>query len=908
MGMPPEQMGHRLLEYADAEAQRAKKARVAQWKDSIQTDLPRLARWVAAKSDQVISDFATFDADPDPQAKAERAAAELSSLWSPADRPDPAQLSAALATEAVQRPFAGDLRVEGPALFRRARAAAKKAGGLDGWTGSLLRHLPLEFFQAMADIWNAILQGASIPRVWKQIKVVLLPKPDGGNRPLAIASFAWRLGASEVLAGLADWTESWLPLQLYGGVPNRSADQLHARLHAAVHQRSAQRPVAGCKADVRKCFDRVHPEIALRAMEWWGAPSATTNFLRDFYSGQERFVCVQEHFAAFPTSGSCSLLQGCPFSPFLLNCLMAYWSRVVEREVPGLSFGVFLDDRTLWACDRDPIPLLSRGVEVGARIDRLCGFELHPNKLESFGTSDSVREGLMELADTVGIPQVDFKLLGVRYRTQGQAVYAAEDITSDLKERGRRIRMVALSSKLRARLVAILMISKFRFCAPWVRFLAATIDGWTSQVEMTIWGRKTPSGRSACLFWNVVAGLEQHPRFALHSAALTHEWRRLGSGAGGTPGPRVGAALQALGWQLEGNSWATSSGAFSTGHISERGFRGELRRAWRDHLWAVDTKTGGPISAGSFPVWSELGRHTEAGTFASLRVACGAAQDGRDLQRLGGSLPCRCGVLTPSRHHLTFDCIADAWTLDRRTEVERRMLTPLVHPDQAPPSVSANEDLAISAVVQALMACPDDEIPILALDGGAISGFHGAEWQRASWAVAGPGGLLASGEVPTFEQSAAAGERWALRIAALAVARVGREVRVLQDNLALVVKLSRWKASRVLRHRELWTFWDDIATAIPWLLAYWVPSHGKKQKWCPPVDWPDASICRQMNDWADKGASAVLDHYRIWISSLRGRVDAANKWAADVVRKQARVTEPFQKAIRERMSDRRHSL
>ena len=325
-------------------------------------------------------------------------------------------------------------------------------------------------------------------------------------------------------------------------------------------------------------------------------------------------------------------------------------------------------------------------------------------------------------------------------------------------------------------------------------------------------------------------------------------------------------------------------------------------------LVGTDTKTGGPISAGSFPVWSELGRHTEAGTFASLRVACGAAQDGRDLQRLGGSLPCRCGVLTPSRHHLTFDCIADAWTLDRRTEVERRMLTPLVHPDQAPPSVSANEDLAISAVVQALMACPDDEIPILALDGGAISGFHGAEWQRASWAVAGPGGLLASGEVPTFEQSAAAGERWALRIAALAVARVGREVRVLQDNLALVVKLSRWKASRVLRHRELWTFWDDIASAIPWLHAFWVPSHGKRQKWCPPVDWPDASICRQMNDWADKGASAVLDHYRIWISSLRGRVDAANQWAADVVRKQARVTEPFQKAIRERMSDRRHSL
>ena len=97
----------------------------------------------------------------------------------------------------------------------------------------------------------------------RQVRVAGIPKPDGGLRPLALTQVAWRLGASEMLAQLRPWFCAWMPDCLHGGLPGRAVDAIHAQLGCLLDQRAVKRTFVGCKADVRKCFDRVSPQAAL---------------------------------------------------------------------------------------------------------------------------------------------------------------------------------------------------------------------------------------------------------------------------------------------------------------------------------------------------------------------------------------------------------------------------------------------------------------------------------------------------------------------------------------------------------------------------------------------------------------------------------------------------------------------
>ena len=381
-----------------------------------------------------------------------------------------------------------------------------------------------------------------------------IPKPDGGLRPLALTQMAWRLGASEMLAQLRPWFCSWMPDCLHGGLPGRSVDAIHEQLGGLLEQRAVKRTFVGCKADVRKCFDRVSPKAALVVLRWWGAPDWLAEVLEDFYTGQERWVAVAGVFASSPVGAGASLLQGCPFSPLLLNAMMGIWSKYVQTQVDNVGMGIFLDDRTLWTRGRGAVLRLESAARAGAFADAMLGFELHPGKLESFACTVEQRDALMEHADVLGIPQSDFVLLGIPYRLAGHQAFDAKDVTKALRERGRRIRRVAVHTTTRARLAGLLMISKFRFRSPWTRFARAAVRDWTSQVEAAVWGGPLATGRSAFLLWTFV-GVDLHPDFAT-------TWARRAGATGSSCGlSTVDCGLAYL-WQLV---------AHSAGRLRDRG-------------------------------------------------------------------------------------------------------------------------------------------------------------------------------------------------------------------------------------------------------------------------------------------------------------------------------------------------
>ena len=182
---------------------------------------------------------------------------------------------------------------------------------------------------------------------------------------------------------------------------------------------------------MRKCFDRVAPAVALRTMRWWGAPSWLVDLLADFYRDQDAGV-----FAPRPVQAGCSLLQGCPFSPLLVNSMMAAWSLHVRRRVPDIRMRIFLDDRTLYTKGTRAVTRLVEAATAGQEADAAMGFSLHPDKLASFGCHVQQREALLEYADLLGVPQTDFLLLGVNYRLEGHQAFAARGVTEALRSRG----------------------------------------------------------------------------------------------------------------------------------------------------------------------------------------------------------------------------------------------------------------------------------------------------------------------------------------------------------------------------------------------------------------------------------------------------------------------------------------
>ena len=252
-------------------------------------DVGAMAKWITFKVTNAACDVSQLGERPSNGAAAERLTASLDKLWGEAANFDTERLRYFLdtmgpATQAAER----EIHFDGHLLRRRARKAKHKAGGLDGWSGELVAALPLDFFNHLARIWTAIVNRGKLPLRWKQVRVAGIPKPDGGLRPLALTQMAWRLGASEMLAQLRPWFSSWMPECLHGGLPGRSVDAIHEQLGSLLEQRAAKRTFVGCKADVRKCFDRVSPQAAIAILQWWGAPTWLATLLEDFYMGHSR--------------------------------------------------------------------------------------------------------------------------------------------------------------------------------------------------------------------------------------------------------------------------------------------------------------------------------------------------------------------------------------------------------------------------------------------------------------------------------------------------------------------------------------------------------------------------------------------------------------------------------------------
>ena len=645
--------------------QRARDHRIQAWQNRITQADAALFQWVRREaSDSVFTEGVPLH----PQAKVEHFQNEWQRMWNRAPR-----TAADLQPWLVNFPsgtWNNQLIFDGGELRQLTWHRRDKAAGPDGWRPCEWLLLPNQFFTCLAALWQACLSVQQVPQDWLHIRCVLVPKPEGGLRPISVACFAWRIGMTSILQQLQPWLDSWLPPFLLGGLKHRDAREAHELLHHDIFQAlQTHRKFFGAKLDIRKCFDSVSPLQAIHVWDHLQAPTEVTGLLRFFYSFSARRFESQKVCAATEFTCSTSILQGCPASPALLAGLMSVWGFHVLRRA-AVSISGYIDDRTVWALGNNGQQRVVDALVCTQQIDLAMGFSFHADKCELFATGKPSCTILKAAAVNSGFhwPVVgSFKLLGVQYNlSRRKFTPLADRLRNHVLQRLARIRITRLPFRTKIRAIRALVLSLFSHTGAWYGLSKKNLQRWRVCIERAM---MTPvKSRSRLLLWACHFGAHLDPEFVMDFSVIRHELWKLSPSAQAlrtrvSSSPRLREVLSKWQWQqVAPQVFATPFGALNLAWDGLATIRRFAILAWEKYLWSSEPRLKSmdwSSFQNKFPV---LDTHktwlaARASHRPSLRTALGGAMDGPTLSgQLGIEVACRCGCPSPSRQHLAWRC------------------------------------------------------------------------------------------------------------------------------------------------------------------------------------------------------------------------------------------------------------
>ena len=216
------------------------------------------------------------------------------------------------------------------ANYKQMEREGGQAPGPDGIRfGDLGRRERADILRAAS---NMIASGDYRPGPARHVDI---PKPTGGTRTLTIRNTPDRVIPKAVFKAITPVIDPQLLDCSMGFRPGRNIQQLLAAMEAAVIQQD--RPVI-VTDDIRKAFDYVSIEGAIRAFAWHVADADTMCLIESIlrgHEGQSRQVGID---------------QGDPLSPLALNVLL---DQVLDRPLlaahPGTPFWRYADN-LVWVC------------------------------------------------------------------------------------------------------------------------------------------------------------------------------------------------------------------------------------------------------------------------------------------------------------------------------------------------------------------------------------------------------------------------------------------------------------------------------------------------------------------------------------------------------------------------------
>jgi RNA-directed DNA polymerase len=260
--------------------------------------------------------------------------------------------------------------------YKRVRSN-KGSGGVDGVS---LAGFNKDLENHLYKLWNQMSSGSYIPPA---VKLMEIPKKDGGKRPLGIPTISDRIGQTVVKAHLGQLLEPMFHEDSYGYRPGKSA------LDAVAKARErCWRYDWVIDLDIKGFFDNIPHDLLMRAVRKHCKEKWMLLYI-------ERWLVAplqkEDGEIVARTKG---VPQGSVIGPLLANLYLHYCMDVwLSKHYPDCKFERYADDAIIH-CKSE-----HKAREVREKLqERMqeCGLELHPLKTKIVYCKDSNRRGKSE--------------------------------------------------------------------------------------------------------------------------------------------------------------------------------------------------------------------------------------------------------------------------------------------------------------------------------------------------------------------------------------------------------------------------------------------------------------------------------------------------------------------------------
>ncbi len=277
-------------------------------------------------------------------------------------------------------------------LVWEAYQRVKANRGAAGVDGESLATFEEDLKGNLYKIWNRMSSGSYFP---PPVRLVEIPKGNGGVRPLGIPTVADRVAQTVVKMVLEPMVEPMFHRDSYGYRPGRSA--LDAVGMARKRCWEADWVI---DLDIKAFFDSLDHDLVERAV----AHHTDMPWVRLYVARWLRAAVQRMDGTLEPRSKGTP--QGGVISPLLANLFLHYaFDLWMQRNYPSIVFERYADDAVVHCKSRGEAELV-----LAAIRDRFaqCGLELHPVKTRIVYCKDDDRRGEHE--------HVSFDFLGYTFQ------------------------------------------------------------------------------------------------------------------------------------------------------------------------------------------------------------------------------------------------------------------------------------------------------------------------------------------------------------------------------------------------------------------------------------------------------------------------------------------------------------
>jgi RNA-directed DNA polymerase len=267
--------------------------------------------------------------------------------------------------------------------------ANQGAAGVDGQT---LESFGERLGPNLYKLWNRMSSGSYMP---SPVRRVMIPKADGGQRPLGIPTVTDRIAQEVVRQYLEPLVEPVFHRDSYGYRPERSAIDAIRKA-----RQRCWRFDWVLDMDIKGFFDTIDHELLLKAVRHHTDCRWVLLYIERWLKApvmkEDGSLVAQERGTP----------QGGVISPLLANLFLHYaFDKWMDRENRHVPFERYADDIICHCRTEGEARRLWRQVE-----DRLaeCGLSLHPQKTKIVYCKDTNRKG--------SFPTVAFDFLGYRFQ------------------------------------------------------------------------------------------------------------------------------------------------------------------------------------------------------------------------------------------------------------------------------------------------------------------------------------------------------------------------------------------------------------------------------------------------------------------------------------------------------------